>query len=369
MVGGYLLPKGSSITALTIMLHRDREIWGEDAEEFNPDHFRPETRPACRQCIQALRFRPAGLHRAAVRHAGGGAARHDLQRFELLDQQNYQLKIKSLTIKPDGLLIGLRLRPGRTTGATPRAAGTAPSVASTPEPAPRLSANVDGHNTPLMVLFGSNLGTAEGIASRIQDGSDRGYAVTLGALDDHTGELSHEGALVVVCASYNGKPPDNAERFCRWITDSATASDVGSGLATVFGCGNMDWASTYQAVPTLIDTQLEAHGARRVHARGEGDAALTSTVSSRSGIRACGRRSPRASDSLPSRPRRPPLSLDCASPWRTNRPPTPWSCPTGLIRPPWWSTASCSATVSPPLVTVSPPYRAGVAGRNGVPDR
>ena len=78
---------------------------------------------------------------------------------------------------------------------------------------------------------------------------------------------------MVVCASYNGKPPDNAQRFCRWITDSATASDAGSGLAfTVFGCGNMDWASTYQAVPTLIDTQLESHGARRVHARGEGDA-------------------------------------------------------------------------------------------------
>jgi cytochrome P450/NADPH-cytochrome P450 reductase len=41
---------------------------------------------------------------------------------------------------------------------------------------------------------------------------------------------------------------------------------------SVFGCGNMDWASTYQAVPTLIDTQLESHGARRIHARGEGDA-------------------------------------------------------------------------------------------------
>ncbi|HKN43768.1 MAG TPA: flavodoxin domain-containing protein, partial [Propionibacteriaceae bacterium] len=106
-----------------------------------------------------------------------------------------------------------------------------------------------------------------------QDGSDRGYAVTLGALDDHTGELPHEGALVVVCASYNGKPPDNAERFCRWITDSATSSDAAAGLAfSVFGCGNMDWASTYQAVPTLIDGQLEAHGARRVHLRGEGDA-------------------------------------------------------------------------------------------------
>ena len=125
-----------------------------------------------------------------------------------------------------------------------------------------------------MVLFGSNLGTAEGIATKIaQDGADRGYAVTLGALDDHTGELPHEGALVVVCASYNGKPPDNADRFCRWITDPATPSDAASDLAfSVFGCGNMDWASTYQAVPTLIDLQLEAHGGQRVRPRGEGDA-------------------------------------------------------------------------------------------------
>ena len=34
----------------------------------------------------------------------------------------------------------------------------------------------------------------------------------------------------------------------------------------------MDWASTYQAVPTLIDLQLEAHGGQRVRPRGEGDA-------------------------------------------------------------------------------------------------
>ena len=277
LVGGYLLPKGSSITALTIMLHRDRSIWGDDAEEFNPDHFRPETRAS----LPANAYKPFGSGQRAC--IGRQFAMQEavlvlgmlLQRFEFIDQLHYQLKIKeSLTIKPDGLQIGLRLRPGRTTGATPRAAAASPSVESAAEPAPRPSGNADGHNTPLMVLFGSNLGTAEGIATRIaQDGSDRGYAVTLGALDDHTGELPHEGALVVVCASYNGQPPDNAERFCRWIADSATPPDAGSGLAfSVFGCGNMDWASTYQAVPTLIDKQLEAHDARRVHKRGEGDA-------------------------------------------------------------------------------------------------
>ena len=40
----------------------------------------------------------------------------------------------------------------------------------------------------------------------------------------------------------------------------------------VFGCGNSDWAATYQSIPRVIDEQLAAHGARSVYARGEGDA-------------------------------------------------------------------------------------------------
>lgn len=274
VLGGYAFPKGSSITALTPMLHRLPEIWGSDAEEFNPDHFTPETRAA----IPPNAFRPFGAGQRAC--IGRQFAMQEavlvlgmiLQRFELVDSFDYTLKIKeSLTLKPDGLMVTLRRRPGRTTGSTPASLQVA--AAPKPEVAPPVPI-ADRHNTPLLILFGSNLGTAEGIATRIaQGGTDRGYAVTLGALDDHTGALPHEGALVVVCASYNGLPPDNAERFCRWITAPGTPVDAASGLAyTVFGCGNMDWAATYQAVPTSIDAQLEAHGARRVHPRGEGDA-------------------------------------------------------------------------------------------------
>jgi len=276
-VGPYLMPKGSSITGLTIMLHRDPSVWGADAEDFNPDHFRPETRSQ----IPPNAFKPFGSGQRAC--IGRQFAMQEamlvlgmlLQRFDFVDYLNYELKVKEgLTIKPDGLSIKINQRPGRTTGTAPIAITTISTNGKAAESKTRPQRTGEGHNTPLMVLFGSNLGTAEGIASRIaQDGSDRGYAVTLGALDDHTGELPHEGALVVVCASYNGKPPDNAERFCRWITDPETPPDAGSGLAySVFGCGNMDWASTYQAVPTLIDTQLGAHGAHRMHARGEGDA-------------------------------------------------------------------------------------------------
>jgi cytochrome P450/NADPH-cytochrome P450 reductase len=118
------------------------------------------------------------------------------------------------------------------------------------------------------VLYGSNLGTAEAIATRLaQEGTERGFAVTLGALDDHVENLPRAGALLVVCSSYNGTPPDNAAAFCKAIPDA-------EGVAySVFGCGSTEWASTYQAVPTLIDDGLAAGGGRRVRPRGEGNAA------------------------------------------------------------------------------------------------
>jgi cytochrome P450/NADPH-cytochrome P450 reductase len=75
---------------------------------------------------------------------------------------------------------------------------------------------------------------------------------------------------VVVTSSYNGQPPDNAAKFAAWIDEAATSA---AGVRyTVFGCGNRDWAATYQAVPTRIDAALEARGATRVYPRGEGDA-------------------------------------------------------------------------------------------------
>lgn len=272
-VGGWPMAAGTAIIALTPMLHRLPEVWGDDAEEFNPDHFAPERRDA----LPPNAFKPFGSGQRAC--IGRQFALQEavlvlgmlLQRFEFVDHLHYQLKIKeALTLKPLGLTIQLRPRSGRTPGSV--AAAAAPAAVAQQHRTEPVAA--DRHATPLLVLFGSNLGTAEDLATRIaRDSTDRGYAARTASLDDRVGDLPSEGAVVVVSASYNGQPPDNATRFCAWAGDPSTPADAATGVRyTVFGCGNRDWASTYQAVPTLLDERLATLGGTRVHPRGEGDA-------------------------------------------------------------------------------------------------
>ena len=75
-----------------------------------------------------------------------------------------------------------------------------------------------------------------------------------------------------MCASYNGQPPDNAAQFCKWLEGDQGADALSGVRYAVFGCGNRDWAATYQTVPRFIDDQLSKFGARRISGRGEGDA-------------------------------------------------------------------------------------------------
>ena len=265
--GRYAIPKDLGMMVFSPMLHRDKSIWGEDAEEFNPDHTAPERMSA----IPPNGYKPFGTGlRACI---GRQFALQEavlvvgmlLQRFELIKDPNYRLHTKvTLTVKPADFHIHLKRRADRPIDeAEPITVSSRPEVKSGP-----LASS--GHHTPLAVLYGSNLGTAEGLATRLaQEGTERGYDVTLGSLDDYVEQLPAKAA-VIVCSSYNGLPPDNAVKFHHWVDEAAQAAFDDLSF-TVFGCGNTEWATTYQAVPTQLDAELDQHGAKRIHPRGAGD--------------------------------------------------------------------------------------------------
>ena len=271
--GKYKLKKNTFITVLVLALHRDPSVWGPNPDAFDPENFSREAEAA--RPLNA--WKPFGNGQRAC--IGRGFAMHEaalaigmiLQRFKLIDVNRYQMVLKeTLTIKPDGFKIKVRPRADRERGAYSGAA--APAASSSAAAAPRARAR-PGHNTPLLVLYGSNLGTAEELATRVADLAEvNGFATRLAPLDEFAGKLPEQGGVLIFCASYNGAPPDNAARFLQWLGGDLPKAALSQVRYMVFGCGNSDWAATYQSIPRTIDEQLTAHGARSLHARGEGDA-------------------------------------------------------------------------------------------------
>src|SRR6266496_2561467 len=149
---------------------------------------------------------------------------------------------------------------------------TAPAPGKAAQTISRPSAERPDHGTSLLVLYGSNFGTAEEVAGQIAaEGTRRGFRTRLAALDDHVDDLPRDGAVAIATATYNGTPPDNAVKFTRWLTENEP--DLTGVSYAVFGCGNREWADTFQQLPTFIDERMAALGARRLHDRGVGDAA------------------------------------------------------------------------------------------------
>src|SRR3982075_1527629 len=272
--GKYMLKKNTFLTVLVLALHRDPRGWGPNPDAFDPENFSREAEAA--RPVNA--WKPFGNGQRAC--IGRGFAMHEaalaigmiLQRFKLIDINRYQMVLKeTLTIKPDGFKIKVRPRTDKERGAF-AGRGTTTAAVSTGAAAPRLRTR-PGHNTPLLVLYGSNLGTAEELATRVADLAQvNGFATKLAALDEFVGKLPEQGGVLIFCASYNGAPPDNATQFVKSLGSNLPKDAFAMLRYAVFGCGNSDWAATYQSIPRLIDEQLAAHGGRSVYARGEGDA-------------------------------------------------------------------------------------------------
>ncbi len=278
LAGTYDLEKDQTVLVLLPTLHRDPAVWA-DAETFDPERFAP----GARERIPPNAWKPFGNGQRAC--IGRAFATQEallvlallLQRFDPICAKHYELEVKeTLTLKPEGLRARMRRRsnaPRRMPGSGARAENAASAAVMTPSEFSGSVAFAQAGHVPLLVLYGSNAGSSEAFARRIAaDASSRGYSVAVSSLDAQTGRLPKEGAVVIVCASYNGQAPDNAKRFVTWL-EARAPGDLAGVSYTVLGCGHRDWAATYQAIPRQIDERMHAAGATRLNARGECDAA------------------------------------------------------------------------------------------------
>ncbi|MFI1452456.1 bifunctional cytochrome P450/NADPH--P450 reductase [Streptomyces roseus] len=279
VIGGrHPVKAGQRMLVLTPMLHRD-PVWGDNVEEFDPDRFSAEAEAA----RSPHAYKPFGTgERACI---GRQFALHEatmllgmlVHRYRFLDQGRYELRVKeTLTLKPDGFTLALarrtpadRARGRAALGAVLPAGGRedaqAPAAGASPIRA------VPG--TTLTLLHGSNFGTCRTYAQDLAEmAAELGFETRVAPLDDHReGGLPTRGPLVVVAASYNGRPTDDAAGFVSWLTQAGPGTAEGVHYA-VLGVGDRNWAATYQQVPTLIDGGLASAGAARLMDRVEADA-------------------------------------------------------------------------------------------------
>lgn len=264
--GTWEISPDETVLVLTPALHRDPAVWS-DPERFDPSRFDFERA----KDIPANAWKPFGNGQRSC--IGRGFALQEaqlvlalmLQRFDLdWADPSYEMSVKeTLTLKPEGFFARLRRRDGVL---------QARDEQPTQVVAEQSTVQVPSHGTAIQVLFGSNAGTSEAFANQVAArAAQLGYEPSVTPLDSAVEKLATDGPVVVVSASYEGQPPENARAFVSWLQGQPEGALDGVRFA-VFGCGNTDWARTYQRIPTLIDQELERAGATRLVDRGEANA-------------------------------------------------------------------------------------------------
>ena len=125
---------------------------------------------------------------------------------------------------------------------------------------------------PLLVLFGSQSGSAEGLAKKMaKEFARRGFAPKVAALNDFesAGLATAQKAVIITSTWGEGDPPDNAANFWSWLKADA-APQLGHLQFAVLGLGDRNY-SDFCGAAKKFDTRLESLGAKRFVPCGECD--------------------------------------------------------------------------------------------------
>ena len=162
-----------------------------------------------------------------------------LQYFDFrMEDPNYKLAInETLTLKPKDFFMHATLREGidplRLEGLM---AGDGPKVTQVPDVSKE--AEGKGSDKQISIYFGGNMGTCESLAhTAALSSTAHGFKAVVKPLDEATDKLPKDHPVIIITASYEGEPPDNASVFFNWLKNIGGQPLEGVQYS-VFGCGN-----------------------------------------------------------------------------------------------------------------------------------
>ncbi|MCJ1281918.1 hypothetical protein MMC26_001241 [Xylographa opegraphella] len=272
---------GQPIGVILPRIHRDPAVWGEDAEVFKPERMLEEKFSK----LPPNAWKPFGNGtRACIGRAFAWQEAHIvvamlLQNFNFRrDDPSYEIHWKqTLTIKPKDFYMYATLREGVDPIGLEKTfwnnVDGGKSTTSKETKIPEKNPSSQKPRRLMTILYGSNTGTCESLARTLANSaSSRGYKSLVQTLDSAADKIPKDQPVVIITASYEGQPTDNATYFMEWL--QGLKDDRLDGVKyAVFGCGHRDWQATFQKIPTAIDNLFETHGSKRLAARGNADAA------------------------------------------------------------------------------------------------
>ena len=290
---GYRINKGETMMISCLGTHLNPKSW-ENSTTYDPTRFYEAPKHACsfipwaggpRQCI--------GREFALLTGR--------IAMFLILNQYSLELspsarvhEMEHLFVFPDGLLMNAVLRKDMTrresstpTPITPESGGESPSTSIAESRAwEGLKALIreTGHKVSILVGTKTEGGNSSIIGQSLLDKA-LSFNFQTGdspmSPDDYLPEITEPPSkftIVALCLStYQGNPAPNTKNSQKWLSGLIERLENGeAGMDSflsnvryfVFGCGNRNWATTYQKVAKYFDENLAKLGAKRICAAG-----------------------------------------------------------------------------------------------------
>ncbi|MEM6884868.1 MAG: sulfite reductase subunit alpha [Verrucomicrobiota bacterium] len=126
---------------------------------------------------------------------------------------------------------------------------------------------------PLLILFGSQSGNAEGLAKKIgKQAAAKGFAPRVAGMDAvQPADLAKESQTLVITSTWGeGEMPDNAKDFWEGI-NNGSSPDLKGMSYSVLALGDTNYGDTFCYAGKVIDERFEKLGAKRIHPRADCD--------------------------------------------------------------------------------------------------